>query len=42
VRGKDGISRYEIDSDVAILLRKFFAPYNQRLFTLLGRELPWE
>jgi len=39
--GKDGVSRYEIDSETEALLRRYFVPHNAKLFALLGRRLPW-
>ena len=39
--GADGVSRYKIDGGTEALLKQFFAPYNARLFALLGRTLPW-
>jgi len=41
VVGPDGVGRYKIDAATDALLRKFFAPYNQKLFALLGREVEW-
>ena len=39
----DGVRRYTtIDKATAELLHEFFDPYNQRLFALIGRTLPWE
>ena len=40
-RGKDGVSRYRLDSETEALLRRYFEPSNTKLFTLLGRRLPW-
>ena len=39
--GADGVSRYKMDGGTEGLLKQFFAPYNARLFALLGRNLPW-
>ena len=39
--GKDGVSRYKIDGATEALLRRYFMPFNERLFALLGRRLPW-
>jgi hypothetical protein len=41
VRGPDGVGRYKMEPSTEALLRNFFAPYNERLFTLLGRRLEW-
>ena len=41
VRGADGVRRYKIDVSTARLLEEFFAPYNTKLFELLGRKLEW-
>ena len=41
VRGPDGVRRYKIDAATEDLLKQFFAPYNERLFKMLGRRLEW-
>ena len=41
VVGRDGVARYAIEKSTAQLLGRFFRPYNQRLFSLVGRPLPW-
>ena len=40
-KGADGVRRYDIDGPTEALLREFFAPYNAKLFELVGRTLPW-
>ena len=41
IKGKDGVSRYKITDETAALLHRYFLPFNQKLFDLLGRRLPW-
>ena len=41
VRGPDGVLRYKIAPATEALLQRFFAPYNQKLFDVLGRKLEW-
>ena len=38
----DGRLRYRIAPATKALLHKFFAPYNKKLFDLLGRKLEWD
>ena len=38
-KGSDGVSRYTIEASTEELLKRFFRPYNKRLFRLLGREI---
>ena len=41
IKGKDGVSRYKMTDETAALLHRYFLPFNQKLFDLLGRRLPW-
>lgn len=36
-----GTPHPEVDKNVIQLLRKFFKPYNQQFFDLIGKEFPW-
>jgi len=40
--GSGGSAGYAVEKATASFLRSFFAPYNQRLFKLIGRTLPWD
>ena len=41
IKGNDGVSRYKMTDETAALLHRYFLPFNQKLFDLLGRRLPW-
>merc|ERR1719382_315737 len=38
---KGGVSKHAISPTVENWLRTFYAPYNRRLYRLLGRDLGW-